>query len=219
MSSAVAVAEPTLGPLYGPYRVRTGKHMEDVPVMTVRVNKVSGPTFYCQVTDADGVKHEERFLTTQTGGDWSCRGKTYNTYLDGRRVVPDEIKAGDDVTLCQTVTYVSEVRDTKGNVLRPGSPPFMSRTELDVRFNQPRTGSYKFERVTEQDKAALDALQAENAALKQALAVKPAESFLDGLKKLSVAELKKVAAEEELDLTGLKSREQILQAFEARDYR
>lgn len=208
-----ATEELTLGQQYGPYRVLKGRHIEDVARLRVRVMKVSGPTFTCETIvstlDRFEIGKQERFITTQAGGDWSCKAQVFNTYLDGRRVVPDEIKPGDEITLCQPVTYRAS---------RNGpSDLFLSNCELDVRFNT--HGSIKFERANPAETGELDALKAENESLKAALASQPPRSFLEDIKALNLKELRKVAAEEEIDISGCTTREQIIDLFKARDYR
>lgn len=208
---------------YGPFELLAGNHTEDCPRRQVKVKHIDGPNLFTE----DGA----RLFADLTSGNVQDRGEAFACYLGDRKMSCLDLREGDTVTLAQPVKY------------GPKDQPFMSVADLEAKFNQNPvvnergvctfSGSRKFERVNadaprvaeqQQAIAAKDGriaeLEAELLRLRSQTPGVPAATaapkyLLDDLKKKSVAELRALAAEEEIDLGRASRHEDIVAAIHA----
>lgn len=204
---------------HGPYRVLAGKHTEDVPKREATVTKIDG----INVELSDGTH-----LTMDNAGKLNEHGQRYHCYLGSRRVASFDLHVGDEVTLCQPVTY----RTKKNEQTKQYDPsdPFMSSQPLDRLFNQTgenalKGSSTKFLAVNDNDKKVLDEneklrariaeLEASLVTTASATATLPSPLAHD-LQRMSVAQLREFAASEEIDIPAeARTKEAIIAAINA----
>ena len=198
---------------FGPYRILAGRHIEDIPVAEIKAKRVE---LGLLIAEQGG---KEITMQIADGARVVWDGERYACYVGDRKVAPPELRSGETVTLAQSVTY------------RPGCEPFMSsgvkrqnpetgRTEvvgLDVGFNR-GPASIKFELVHP-----TGMLEDENAKLRRGIReledqVKQsaATNEASDLDKLSLAELRQLASDDEIDLHGLTRKEEIIRAIRSK---